>query len=236
MNKVNRKDFNWLIKKINNQLVIDHAPYFRGVVYDLGCGQKPYEPYILQFAEKYVGVDYLLLEGTNWADKSVQGIIHANLNEHIPVPDNTADTVVSFSVLEHLSEPQTAIREAYRILKPGGYMVLAVPFQWWLHSEPYDFFRYTRYGLAHLFEKAGFPADQITVKPYGGFWSAWVLKYNYHTFFYWVDRSKGIKRRLKYYAVLPFWWLGQSLASGFDRSNFNPTETPMYVVLAHKPA
>src|SRR5258705_3003446 len=105
--------------------------------------------------------------------------IVADLNQRLPIPDGVADTVVSFQVLEHLNEPQTMLDEAHRILAPGGCLVLAVPFQWWVHEAPHDYFRYTRFGLRHLLTKAGF--SDVVVQETSGFWTTWLLKLNYQT-------------------------------------------------------
>src|SRR5581483_6584928 len=64
-------------------------------------------------------------------------------------------------VLEHVAEPQKVITELHRVLRPGGSLFLTVPLVGELHEEPYDFYRYTPYGLRHLFERAGFVVDSI---------------------------------------------------------------------------
>jgi SAM-dependent methyltransferase len=102
----------------------------------------------LNFASSYVGIDW----GSSIHDTSRY---FRRPQSAVAVEASVADTVVCLSVLEHLSEPQTLLNEAYRIMKPGATMILQVPWQWKLHEEPYDFFRYTPYGLRHLFGKAG---------------------------------------------------------------------------------
>lgn len=68
-------------------------------------------------------------------------------------PDAYFDTVVVVEVLEHVADPRRAAAEIHRLLKPGGSLVLSTPFIFPLHDRPYDFFRYTRYGLSNLFGK-----------------------------------------------------------------------------------
>lgn len=65
----------------------------------------------------------------------------------------TFDTVVICEVLEHLYAPHMGIETVFSILKPGGKLVLTTPFVLPLHDRPYDYFRFTKYGLMHLLEK-----------------------------------------------------------------------------------
>lgn len=64
--------------------------------------------------------------------------------------DGTFDYVFMSEVLEHVKTPQEGVNEVHRVLKPGGTLYLSTPFIFPLHDEPYDFYRYTKYGLAHM--------------------------------------------------------------------------------------
>ena len=66
-------------------------------------------------------------------------------------PDNSFDVITIMEVLEHVTNPHAAASELKRILKPGGRLILSTPFIFPLHDRPMDFFRYTKYGLQHLF-------------------------------------------------------------------------------------
>jgi SAM-dependent methyltransferase len=61
------------------------------------------------------------------------------------------------------------LSELFRVLRPGGRLYLTVPLVGELHEEPYDFYRYTPYGLRHLLGKAGFAVD--TVEPRNGYFT-----------------------------------------------------------------
>lgn len=120
-NHSNRNFHNWLIYNINDKFLMKMSHMYTGELYDFGCGESPYKKFFLQFASNYLGVD--------WSDSLhiTKPDIVADLNKHLPIESCIADTIVSFSVLEHLSEPQIMLNEAYRILKPGGHIVIQVP-------------------------------------------------------------------------------------------------------------
>ena len=224
MYKVSLLHHNWLAMRMGNKLVREKMDFFRGVVCDLGCGERPFESDILAVADKYVGVDWSNTLHNLWAD------VVADLNRPLPLGDATADTVISFSVMEHLSEPQTMLDEAYRILRPGGAIVLAVPFQWWVHEAPYDYFRFTRYGLDYMFKKAGF--IDIRVEENSGFWTTWFLKINYQSAR--LVRGPLILRWMVRACLLPLWLSDQFLAPILDRIWPSASETQGYSVTARK--
>ena len=62
------------------------------------------------------------------------------------------------------------IEEAHRVLRPGGVLILEFTQMVPLHDEPWDFFRFTRYGAKHLLEQAGFTPGRCTSR-IGGIWS-----------------------------------------------------------------
>lgn len=64
--------------------------------------------------------------------------------------DGEFERVLCTEVLEHLHTPQKALNEMRRVLKPGGTLILTTRFIFPLHNIPGDYFRFTRYGLAHL--------------------------------------------------------------------------------------
>lgn len=120
-------------------------------IYDFGFGQKPYEIFIKN--HDYIGIDI--------DKKNSKADIYADIT-CVPLDDNTADIVVSFFVLEHVENPQKVIDEMYRVLKPNGRLFMLAPLYWEEHEQPYDFFRFTRYGIKKLMENAGFKDIMIT--------------------------------------------------------------------------
>lgn len=69
----------------------------------------------------------------------------------LPFDDASFDFILCTEVLEHLHTPQKAIDEMNRVLRPGGTLVLTTRFVYPIHDAPHDYFRYTKYGLKHLF-------------------------------------------------------------------------------------
>lgn len=221
----NRKWHNWLIYNINDNFLEKYSKFYKGILVDLGCGEAPYKEYFLQHAEKYLGVDW---------DNSLhhtKADIASNLNEKIDLPDEYADTLVALSVIEHLCEPQIFLNECYRVLKPGGHLILQAPFQWWLHESPYDYFRYTPYGFIYMLKKAGF--SDIIIEPQTGFFTMWLMKLNYFS----LKFIRGPKPlRLIIYSVLWIIWnFNQIVAPLLDKLDRNwVLETAGYFVVATK--
>lgn len=85
----------------------------------------------------------------------------------LPLRDGCFDAALNIVTLEHVREPQRVLSEIARVLRPQGRLLIVVPHEWEEHQTPHDFFRYTRYGLAHLLETAGFRV--VRLEPVGGF-------------------------------------------------------------------
>jgi SAM-dependent methyltransferase len=68
----------------------------------------------------------------------------------LPFDGNSVDAVIAESLLEHLKEPERAVREILRVLKPGGMLYILVPFMLGFHSSPDDYHRWTTSGLREL--------------------------------------------------------------------------------------
>jgi len=115
------------------------------LVLDVGCGERPYADLFQK--TQYIGLNY----STVAASPDIVGDAQA-----LPLKNDSFDIVFSTQVIEHVPEPKILVAEAFRVLKPGGIFVLTGPFYWPLHEEPYDFFRFTRYGFQHIVSSAGF--------------------------------------------------------------------------------
>lgn len=126
------------------------APHLSGKLMDFGCGRKPYQR--LFTVEQYIGVD-IEVSGHNH-NNSLVDIYYDG--ETIPVETEYFDSVFCSEVLEHLFEPDKILSEINRTMKPGGNILLTAPFCWNEHEIPYDYARYSSFGIRHLLEKHGF--------------------------------------------------------------------------------
>ena len=92
--------------------------------------------------------------------------MHADLNRPLPFAEASFDTVLLTDVLEHIARPEQLIAESARVLRPGGKVIVTVPFFYWIHEEPHDYYRYTEHALARFCDEAGL--DVLSLEPYGG--------------------------------------------------------------------
>lgn len=153
---------------------------------DIGAQNSPYRTSFHQ-------VEYVSQDTYQNQDGTVQVI--GDVVEGLPgvLPDSF-DYILCTQVLEHLTRPEQAFREFYRILKPGGKMFLTTHQSFEEHMAPHDYFRFTRYGLEYLGEVTGFTVDRIT--PHGGVFhvlahvlttwpiKVWFKKINYGYYLY----------------------------------------------------
>jgi len=133
----------WIAKRSLRRELSAVAHYAAGRLLDVGCGTKPYRA-VFGSVTSYVGIERT---GTLSKSKVVDAWADALA---LPFPAASFDTVLCNEVLEHVPEPGRLFAEAARVLREGGTLILSTPQTWGLHEEPFDFYRYTRYGLDHL--------------------------------------------------------------------------------------
>lgn len=123
---------------------------------DVGCGLRPYE---CNFpAGCYVGVD-VESSGRDDAMKIPDYFYDGRV---LPFEAQQFDGVISTQVLEHVPNPRELLAEMYRVIKPGGNLIISLPFAWQEHEEPYDFGRFSSFGITELLKQAGFEIKSIT--------------------------------------------------------------------------
>lgn len=159
-------------------LVRDHVLYFEASIrraveafarslpdgariLDAGAGEGQYAD---RFArQRYVGVD-LGVGDDQWNYAGLDAV--ADLAA-LPFHDGVFDAAINIVTLEHVREPARVIEELHRVLRPGGRVLIVVPHEWEQHQTPHDYFRYTRYGMEYLLQRAGF--SSVEIEPVGGY-------------------------------------------------------------------
>ncbi len=128
------------------QAIAEAAPRLAGRLLDVGCGRKPYRR--LFQASEYVGLEIDTPE--NRAHKQADYYYDGR---DFPFPDRCFDGVICNQVLEHVFDPDRFLGEIARVLRPNGMLLLTVPFVWDEHEQPWDYARYSSYGLKSLLER-----------------------------------------------------------------------------------
>lgn len=129
----------WLLGRRKPPAGIEEA---RGLLLDIGAADR----WIARFLPD--GTEYVALDYPVTGDKfyGTTPDVFADAC-HLPLGDACADNVVCLEVLEHVPDPAAAVMEIARVLKPGGRAWLSMPFMYPVHNEPFDFQRYTEFGL-----------------------------------------------------------------------------------------
>jgi SAM-dependent methyltransferase len=117
-----------------------------GRILDYGCAEMPYRDFFAPDVE-YVGAD---LPGNPNASVTLEP------DGSLPVPDSSFDVVLSTQVLEHVQDPALYLSECFRVLRPGGRMLLSTHGIFFYHPDPVDLWRWTCEGLRRVAQDAGF--------------------------------------------------------------------------------
>jgi SAM-dependent methyltransferase len=178
----------------SRSFIKDKAEYLKGDVIDIGCGSSKYKSIILGFrgVKSFTGIDFIKDTGVD---------IVADLNSPFPIKDNSYDSAICISVLEHLLEPKEALKEMNRILKPEGSILLATPWIFPYHAVPDDYFRFSRKALEYLAAESGFRVVYAAssggklriISTFFTYWFPWTKRF--HSGVSWllgaIDSQKG---------------------------------------------
>jgi SAM-dependent methyltransferase len=123
-----------------------------GDVLDVGAGAQPYRP-LLPRGARYRAIDVAVAGEAFGYDLPDTEYFEG---DRWPVRDAAVDVVLATETLEHVPEPSVFLAEARRVLRPGGRIVLTVPFAARWHYIPHDYWRYTPSSLLNLLTNADF--------------------------------------------------------------------------------
>ncbi len=145
--------FQWLAAHELHRDLREALSRVRGELLDLGCGLQPYRRF-LDSSVTYVGADIEAKPG-------VDAVVIAP-GAPLPFAANRFDAVLCTQVFEHVDNLGPVVAEISRVLKPGGELILSVPFIFQLHGQPHDYRRLSEYGVRQVL--VGFDVEMILLQ------------------------------------------------------------------------
>jgi SAM-dependent methyltransferase len=161
MYKKQEKAFSVLTRKLLLNSIKEVSLFAKGDLLDVGCGESPYINLFKPKVSRYIRTDWT---------KSFHGLDGIQVYSsalNLPFKAETFDTVLCTEVLEHTFNPERVIEEIIFVLRKGGVAILTTPFLFWIHEEPYDYFRPTKFFFQQVAWK--YDAQIVYVKERGGF-------------------------------------------------------------------
>lgn len=142
-------------------LCAEISKHAHGRLADLGCGDVPLYGMYKDRVSEVVCVDW-----SQSRHRTSHIDFECDLNQPLPFEADSFDTLILSDVLEHLCEPDALWRELSRILRPDGRVLCSVPFFYWLHESPHDYYRYTEYALRRFAKNSSLKVFELI--PIGG--------------------------------------------------------------------
>lgn len=139
----------WIARSCLWNAIESQSCLLQGKLLDVGCGMKPYRE--LFNVDSYTGLEY---DNEAARNLGVADIFYDG--KKLPFLNGEFDSILCNQVLEHVFNPDTFLSEIARVLKSEGTLLLTIPFVWDEHEQPYDYARYTSFGLSHLLQEHGF--------------------------------------------------------------------------------
>lgn len=200
-------------------------------VLDAGAGEGPYRA-------RFAHARYLALDDRRGDRRwDYRGLDVVGDLLRLPLADGRCDAVLCTETLEHLIDPGAFLREAARVLRPGGRLFLSAPLQFREHQEPHDYFRFTRHGLRLLLDRAGLRAESI--EPEGGYFRFLGDKIQpAHRHLFRKDRAlvwKALFLVLQPFSMLLFTVIAPALCAALDPLDRERRHTTGFLVVAVKP-
>lgn len=188
----------WIARRSLRRSIRDRAQQVQGRLLDIGCGTQPYR----NLFEHVTGTVNLDMPPNREVDVQANGMM-------LPFRGGVFDSVLCNQVLEHVTEPSQLFAEIARVLRPNGVLLLTTPQTWGLHFEPYDFYRFTRYGLQYLAQKHGL--EVVELAPTCGVWATLAQRMADSIVNTFARGASVWLVRLLSVVVAPVLWLGYGL-------------------------
>jgi len=174
---------------------------------DVGCGNRPYE-YLFERGT-YTGID-VASSGRPMSMKTPDSFYDG---VNIPFDENSFDIVIATQVLEHVPNPLGLLIEMGRVCRMSGAIVVSLPFVYPEHEEPYDYFRFTRFGITELMSNAGL--EVIAMKRDSGALDTIAILLNLYIINNCVPKIKGFGRLYSMLFCFPIQILAMLLSKLF---------------------
>lgn len=197
-------------RKMLYDCVKRYASYVTGRCMDFGCGISPYKN--LLAVDEYIGVEI------ETEDKK-RGIIYYD-GYKLPFANESFDSIISSEVFEHVFNIGDIVVELNRVLKPGGTMLLTIPFAYPRHCEPHDYRRWTLKGVKALLENAGF--ELVEGRTSSGYWECIAQFQNV----YWAEE---VKTRTRFGGIVKKGILIINNVTGILKQVFLPHSDKLYL-------
>lgn len=147
-----------LVAEAYGNTLNEHA---HGKLLDLGCGKSP-----LYIAYKDLVTETVCADWPSSLHENPHLDLFCDLTGKLPFESGTFDSIILSDVLEHIPNPDQLCLELARILAPSGKVFINVPFFYWLHERPHDYYRYTEFALKRFIENSDM--DLVHFQAIGG--------------------------------------------------------------------
>jgi SAM-dependent methyltransferase len=190
--------------------VLDWLTWLNGPVLNLGAGGTQVK------LDNCVEVEYSIFRHTD-----VVADAH-----HLPFADEVFEAIITFNTFEHLREPERAAAEIYRVLKPGGKLILHTAFLQPVHEAPYHFYNTTEYGLRRWFDSFTITKLEVSENFNPAYVVAWVVSEILQA----VEATQGAEAARQLGATpLSFWH-----SAWIDRTSRKP-QHPLWKMIGRLP-